>query len=80
MECRLLILKDNPPMSEPRVSIVILNWNSYEVTLDCLLSLRKMDYRKLKLMAGAANHRADLLVGGVRSGSSGFTSIACRFN
>ena len=26
------------PLSEPRVSIVILNWNSYQVTLDCLLS------------------------------------------
>ena len=37
-------------LSEPRVSIVILNWNSYEVTLDCLLSLRKMDYRNFEVV------------------------------
>ena len=37
-------------MSEPRVSIVILNWNSYEVTLDCLLSLRKIDYRNFEVV------------------------------
>jgi hypothetical protein len=29
---------------EPKVGIIILNWNSYEVTKDCLLSLRKLDY------------------------------------
>jgi len=38
------------PLSEPRVSIVILNWNSYQVTLDCLLSLRKMDYRNFEVV------------------------------
>src|SRR5258708_32678625 len=27
---------------QPKVSIVILNWNSYEVTRDCFLSLRKL--------------------------------------
>jgi len=37
-------------LSEPRVSIVILNWNSYEVTLDCLLSLKKMDYRNFEVV------------------------------
>src|SRR6267154_3812077 len=37
-------------LSEPRVSIVILNWNSYEVTLDCLTSLRKIDYRNFELV------------------------------
>jgi GT2 family glycosyltransferase len=37
-------------LSEPRVSIVILNWNSYEVTRDCLLSLRKMDYRNFEVV------------------------------
>jgi GT2 family glycosyltransferase len=37
-------------LSEPRVSIVILNWNSYEVTLDCLLSLRKMDYHNFEVV------------------------------
>jgi GT2 family glycosyltransferase len=38
------------PLSEPRVSIVILNWNSYQVTMDCLLSLRKMDYRNFEVV------------------------------
>src|SRR3954467_11696399 len=38
------------PLSEPRVSLVILNWNSYRVTLDCLLSLRKMDYRNFEVV------------------------------
>ena len=28
----------------PKVSIIILNWNSYEVTRDCLASLEKIDY------------------------------------
>jgi GT2 family glycosyltransferase len=28
----------------PRVSIIILNWNSYEVTRDCLLSMRTLNY------------------------------------
>ena len=37
-------------LSEPRVSIVILNWNSYQVTLDCLLSLRKMDYHNFEVV------------------------------
>jgi GT2 family glycosyltransferase len=37
-------------LSQPHVSIVILNWNSYQVTLDCLLSLRKMDYRNFEVV------------------------------
>lgn len=32
------------PAREPRVSVIVLNWNSYEVTRECLLSLRKLDY------------------------------------
>jgi GT2 family glycosyltransferase len=38
------------PLRQPRVSIVILNWNSYEVTLDCLLSLRKIDYPNFEMV------------------------------
>lgn len=34
----------------PKVSIVILNWNSYEVTRDCLLSLQKLDYSNLEIV------------------------------
>jgi GT2 family glycosyltransferase len=32
------------PGRQPKVSIIILTWNSYEVTRDCLISLRKIDY------------------------------------
>jgi GT2 family glycosyltransferase len=32
------------PRQQPKVSIIMLVWNSYEVTRDCLLSLRKIDY------------------------------------
>ncbi|MBZ5525120.1 MAG: glycosyltransferase family 2 protein [Acidobacteriia bacterium] len=35
---------------EPKVSIIILNWNSFEVTLDCLVSLRKMEYRNFEVV------------------------------
>jgi GT2 family glycosyltransferase len=28
----------------PKVSIIMLNWNSYQMTRDCLLSLRKIEY------------------------------------
>lgn len=38
------------PLQEPRVSIILLNLNSYEVTLDCLLSLRKIDYRNFEVV------------------------------
>lgn len=38
------------PLRQPRVSIIILNWNSYEVTLDCLLSLRKIDYPNFEVV------------------------------
>jgi GT2 family glycosyltransferase len=36
--------------AEPKVAIVILNWNSFEVTLDCLVSLRKMEYRNYEVV------------------------------
>jgi GT2 family glycosyltransferase len=52
-------------LPEPRVSIIILNWNSYEVTLDCLLSLRKMDYRNFEVVLvdnGSVDSSADKLV------------------
>jgi hypothetical protein len=32
------------PSRQPKVTIIILTWNSYDVTRDCLLSLRKVDY------------------------------------
>ncbi len=35
---------------ELRVAIIILNLNSYEVTRDCLLSLRKLEYSNLEVL------------------------------
>ena len=35
---------EKTPLRQPKVSIIILTWNSYDVTRDCLLSLRKIDY------------------------------------
>src|SRR5690242_3607437 len=37
-------------MHQPHVSIVILNWNSFEVTLDCLHSLQKIDYPNFEMV------------------------------
>jgi GT2 family glycosyltransferase len=36
--------------TSPKVSIVILNWNSYQVTRECLLSLEKMDYTNYEVV------------------------------
>src|SRR5258708_26902619 len=35
---------------QPKVSIVILNWNSYEVTRDCFLSLRNLAYPNFEVV------------------------------
>jgi GT2 family glycosyltransferase len=35
---------EKKPARQPKVSIIVLTWNSYDVTRDCLLSLRKIDY------------------------------------
>ncbi len=35
---------EKTPGRQPKISIIVLTWNSYEVTRDCLLSLRKIDY------------------------------------
>jgi GT2 family glycosyltransferase len=35
---------EKTPRRQPKVSIIVLSWNSYDVTRDCLLSLRKIDY------------------------------------
>jgi GT2 family glycosyltransferase len=36
--------------STPQVSIIILNWNSYDVTHACLLSLRSLDYPNFEVL------------------------------
>lgn len=50
--------------SGPRVSIIILNWNSYEVTRDCLLSLQKVGYPNYEVVLvdnGSVDGSADKL-------------------
>lgn len=36
--------------SEPRVSIVILNWNSYKDTIECIESLKKVNYSNYQIL------------------------------
>jgi len=38
------------PQASPTVSIITLTWNSYEVTLECLLTLRKLDYPNFEVI------------------------------
>jgi GT2 family glycosyltransferase len=37
-------------VAKPRVAIIILNLNSYEVTRECLLSLRSIDYENFEIL------------------------------
>src|SRR5258707_7394070 len=49
---------------EPRVSFIILNWNSFKVTLACLLTLRKLDYNNVEVVVvdnGSVDFSADKL-------------------
>jgi GT2 family glycosyltransferase len=40
----------DPLLNEPRVSIIILNWNALEVTAECIQSLRKIDYQNVEIV------------------------------
>jgi len=40
----VLINNDNNSINNPKVSIIILNWNGLEDTIDCLESLKKITY------------------------------------
>ena len=53
--------KNNMAATSPRVSIIILNWNSYQVTRDCLASLEKIDF---------LNREVVLVDNGSRDGSA----------
>lgn len=49
---------------EPRVAIVLVNWNGYEVTKDCLESLRKVEYSNFYVIVvdnGSSDGSADKL-------------------
>jgi GT2 family glycosyltransferase len=51
-------------MSNTRVSIIILNWNSLGVTADCLESLKKIDYPAYDIVVvdnGSSGNDADVL-------------------
>jgi GT2 family glycosyltransferase len=36
--------------SQPRVSIIVLTWKNYDLTRDCLESLRKLDYTNIEIV------------------------------
>ena len=36
--------------AEPRVYIIVVNWNGKQITLDCLASLRKVSYRNYRIV------------------------------
>ena len=38
------------PAVWPSVGIVLLNWNGWQDTLECLRSLRRMDYRACRIL------------------------------
>lgn len=39
-----------PPPAPPRAAIVILNWNGWEDTLECLASLRELDFPEFRVI------------------------------
>jgi len=41
----------SPTPSEPRVAIIVLNWNGKSDTLECLASLRRLDYTNHEIVA-----------------------------
>lgn len=48
----------------PKISIIVLTWNSYEVTKDCLASLEKIDYANVEVIVvdnGSGDGSPDLL-------------------
>lgn len=53
-------------MTEPRVLIVLLNWNNPEETLGCLSSLRMMTYQNYSVLVidnGSTDNSAEVLAG-----------------
>ncbi len=53
-----------PLATAPKVSIVILNWNGYDVTSECLISLSKIDYPNYEIVLvdnGSADGSPDRL-------------------
>ena len=45
-------------MKEPRVSIIILNWNGWKDTIECLESLYAIDYQNFDIIL-IDNHSQD---------------------
>ncbi len=43
-------LKNKTPLDHPKVSIIILNWNGKEDTLECLESFLQIDYPNFELI------------------------------
>lgn len=53
-----MMLSDN---KEPMVAIVIINWNGYEDTVECIISLQKIEYKNYEIVLvdnGSGNDEA----------------------
>lgn len=53
-------------VNQPHICIIILNWNGYQVTRECLLSLRSIIYRNYKIILidnGSQDHSVEKLSG-----------------
>jgi GT2 family glycosyltransferase len=51
-------------MNEPKVSIIILNWNGLKDTLECLRSLKKINYLNYEIIVvdnGSSNNEKDII-------------------
>ena len=51
-------------MNQPKVSIIILNWNGLKNTICCLQSLKKITYQNYEVVVvdnGSKNKQADVL-------------------
>lgn len=58
------ITKGQAKMTYPKVSIIILNWNGLEYTIECLESLQKITYPNYKVIVvdnGSMGNDAEVL-------------------
>ena len=67
--------REEAEMKTPEVAIVILNYNSYEDTLECLESLKKINYQHYRVIVvdnGSTNRSAEILLEACRTENTEF--------
>ena len=48
----------------PKVAIILLNWNEYQDTIECVLSLKEMEYANYEILIvdnGSTNDSVEIL-------------------